>query len=308
LAIQETGELRMSDGEFRMFAELVRAHCGLHFGPETRFLLERRIERRMRELSLASFAAYHLELREPRAAGGELGRLIDEITTNETYFFRERRQLTALVGEILPEAMLSRRERGGGPVAVWSAGCASGEEPYSIVILAMEAGLDPAANLRVYAADISRRMLQRARQGTYREAAFRETEAGLRARYFAEKDGVWRISDEVKKHVDFLHLNLLDRGKVALLPALDVILCRNVLIYFDAEGKRRVISMFEEKLRPGGHLLLGHSESLLNLSTSLELRHLRNDMVYRRPLAGLSAPDPWQARAEAGMRRAGERP
>ena len=300
----EGGELRMSEGEFRMFAELVRGHCGLHFGPETRFLLERRVERRMRELSLESFAAYHLELRSTPGGGGELGRLVDEITTNETYFFRERRQLSALVGEILPEALLQRRERGGGPVTVWSAGCASGEEPYTIVMMAMEAGIDPAESLRVYAADISRRMLQRARQGTYRENSFRETDAGLRARYFAEKDGQWRISDEVRKHVDFLHLNLLDRGKIALLGALDVILCRNVLIYFDAERKRQVISTFEEKLRPGGHLLLGHSESLLNLSTSLELRHLRQDMVYRKPLAGLRATDPWHAAAEQAISRA----
>jgi chemotaxis protein methyltransferase CheR len=285
-----------------MFAELVRGHCGLHFGPETRFLLERRIERRMRDLGIASFAAYHLELRSAPAGGGELGRLVDEITTNETYFFRERRQLQALVGEILPEALLQRRERSGGPVTIWSAGCASGEEPYSIVILAVEAGIDPGANLRVYASDISRRMLQRARQGTYRESAFRETDAGLRSRYFAEKDGVWRISDDVKKHVDFVHLNLMDRSKIALLGSLDVILCRNVLIYFDAEGKRTVINTFEEKLRPGGHLLLGHSESLINLTTSLELRHLRQDMVYRRPLSGLRAADPYHAAAFQALR------
>jgi chemotaxis protein methyltransferase CheR len=297
------GELRMSDGEFRMFAELIRGCCGLHFAQETRFLLERRIERRMRETGASSFAAYHLELRSAAGDGGELGALIDEITTNETYFFRERRQLSALVGEILPEALLQRRERGSGPVSVWSAGCASGEEPYSIVILAMEAGLDPGKELRVYASDISRRMLQRARQGTYRESAFRETEPGLRTRYFAEKDGVWRISDDVKKHVDFVHTNLMDRGKVALLPSLDVILCRNVLIYFDAAGKRTVVGTFEEKLRPGGHLLLGHSESLINLSTSLELRHLRQDMVYRKPLGGLRAPDAWHAAAQAALRR-----
>jgi chemotaxis protein methyltransferase CheR len=300
------GELRMTDGEFRMFAELIRGHCGLHFGPETRFLLERRVERRMRELSVTSFPAYHLELRGSSSRGdGELGRLVDEVVTNETYFFRERRQLTALVGEILPETLLRRRAEGGGPVTVWSAGCASGEEPYSIVILAREAGIDPAANLRVYASDISRRMLQRARQGTYRENAFRETEPGMRTRYFAEKDGLWRISDDVKKHVDFVHLNLMDRSKVALLGALDVILCRNVLIYFDAETKRRVISTFEEKLRPGGHLLLGHSESLINLSTSLELRHLRNDMVYRRPFGAARGPDPWHAAAEDALRRTG---
>jgi chemotaxis protein methyltransferase CheR len=174
-----------------------------------------------------------------------------------------------------------------------------------VVILAMEAGLDPAANLRVYASDISRRMLQRARQGTYRENAFRETEPRLRARYFAEKDGLWKISDDVKKHVDFVHLNLLDRSKVALLSALDVILCRNVLIYFDTDTKRRVIATYEEKLRPGGHLLLGHSESLINLSTSLELRHLRQDMVYRKPFGASAVPDRWHAAAEEALRRNG---
>lgn len=292
----------MSDGEFRMFAELIRKHCGLHFSKDTRFLLERRIERRMRERSVTSFASYHYELRS-NAASGELAQLIDEITTNETYFFRERRQLRALISEILPEALLQRRGRGT-PINVWSAGCASGEEPYSIVILAKEAGIDPGRDLRVYASDISMRMLQRARQQTYRESSFRETEHALRDRYFEEKDGRWKISDEIKKHVDFIHLNLVDDGKVALLGAMDVILCRNVVIYFDAESKKKVIEMFEKKLRPGGHLLLGHSESLINLSTSLELRHLKNDLVYRKPIAGLATLDLWHATASDAIRRA----
>lgn len=292
----------MTDGEFRMFAELLRGHCGLHFGPETRFLLEKRIQRRMRAIATMSYAAYHYELRSASERDGELAQLIDELTTNETYFFRERSQLRALMTEILPEVLVQRREMGGtGPLTIWSAGCASGEEPYSIVILAMEAGLDPSVDLRVYASDISRRMLRRARQGTYRESSFRETEAALRDRHFEEKDNHWRISDDVKKHVDFIHLNLMDRSKIALLGAMDVILCRNVIIYFDPESKRKVIGTFEEKLRPGGHLLLGHSESLINLSTSLELRHLRNDLVYRRPMPGMVARDPWHEAAHAAV-------
>ena len=288
----------MTDGEYRMFAELVRESCGLHFGPETRFLLEKRIERRMRERSLSGFAAYQYEL---RSNPSELAQLIDEITTNETYFFRERRQLRALITEILPEAMLQRHARSK-RVSIWSAGCASGEEAYSIVILAREAGMDPNTDLRVYASDISRRMLKRARQATYRENSFRETEQELRDRYFEEKDGRWRVSDDVRKHVDFMHLNLMDRSKLALLGSMDVILCRNVLIYFDPASKKQVIDAFEQKLRPGGHLLLGHSESLINVSTSLELRHLKNDLVYRKPMPGFSAPDLVHAAAEAAVR------
>ncbi len=290
----------MSDGEFHMFAELIRKHCGLHFSKDTRFLLERRIERRMQERALTSFAAYHYVLRRD-VPSGELALLSDEITANETYFFRERRQLRALITEILPEALLQRRGRGT-PINLWSAGCASGEEPYSIVILAREAGIDPGRDLRVYASDISMRMLQRARQQTYRESSFRETEIALRDRYFEEKEGCWKISDEIKKHVDFIHLNLVDAGKVALLGSMDVILCRNVVIYFDPESKKKVIEMFEQKLRPGGHLLLGHSESLINLSTSLELRHLKNDLVYRKPIAGLATPDLWHATARDAIR------
>ncbi len=295
----------MTDGEFRMFAELLRNHCGLYFNEDTRFLLERRIERRMRERAITSFAAYHYELRsDPH--GRELAELIDEVTTNETYFFRERRQLRALIGEIFPEVLLQRRERGGGPITVWSAGCASGEEPYSIVILAQEAGFDPSSDLRVYASDISTRMLKRARRGTYRESSFRETEDSLRERYFEEKDGRWRISDEIKRHVDFVHLNLMDPSKLALLGPMDVVICRNVLIYFDLEHKRKAIEAFERKLRAGGHLLLGHSESLINLSTSLELRHLKHDLVYRKPMPGLSKPDLWHAAAEEAIERTEE--
>jgi chemotaxis protein methyltransferase CheR len=293
----------MKDREFRWFADLVRSHCGISFAEETRFLLERRVARRMRELSITSLSAYQYELRNESRRDGELAELIDELVTNETYFFRERSQLRALVGEILPEALVARRERGGGPVSVWSAGCSSGEEPYSIVILAREAGFDPERDLRVYATDISRRMMKRARSGAYRETSFRETESALRAKYFEEKDGTWTVADSVKKCVDFIHLNLLDRSRVALLGAMDVILCRNVMIYFDLETKREVIATFEQKLRPGGHLLLGHSESLVNITSGLELRHLRSDLVYRRPMPGLKQPDPWHV---AAMRAIGD--
>src|SRR5262245_10886259 len=274
----------MKDREFRWFADLVRSHCGISFGPETRFLLERRVARRMRELSITSLSAYQFELRNESRRDGELAELIDEITTNETYFFRERSQLRALVAEILPEALVARRERGGGPVSVWSAGCSSGEEPYSVVILAREAGFDPERDLRVYASDISRRMMKRARSGNYREASFRETEHALRHKYFEEKNGTWTVSDAVKKSVEFIQMNLLDPSRVALLGAMDVILCRNVMIYFDAQTKRELIATFEQKLRPGGHLLLGHSESLIHVTCGLELRHLRSDLVYRKPV------------------------
>lgn len=295
-------ELVLTDVELRMFSELFRSHCGLNFGEDARFLLEKRLARRVHELDLGSFAAYHYLLRRDSNGDRELSHIIDEITTNETYFFRERSQLRALSEEILPE-MRERHGGGGRVLSIWSAGCSSGEEPYSIVMLAREAGYEPGRDLRVYASDISRRMLQKARRGEYRESAFRETEPELQQKYFEERGGLWRISDEVKRQVVFTHLNLLDRARISLLGTMDVILCRNVIIYFDLETKTRVIETFGEKLRTGGYLLLGHSESLINITNAFELRHLQHDLVYRRPEAGASPRDPWHAAASEAIAR-----
>lgn len=296
-------DLKLTDAEFRMFADLVRAHSGLDFNESTRFLLERRIGRRVRELELGSFAAYHYRIRNSSTASEELPNLIDELTTNETYFFREYSQLRALIDEIFAELQLAREARRGRPINVWSAGCSSGEEPYSIAMLAREAGLKPGVDVHVYASDISRRMLRKARKGIYSEASFRETDPHLRDKYFVEKDGLWKISDTLKADVDFIHLNLLDESKIALLRTMDVVLCRNVIIYFDIDTKCRVIQTFHDKLCRGGHLLLGHSESLINLSTAFELRHLRRDLVYRRPLPGMVTEDPWNVAAAAAVAR-----
>jgi chemotaxis protein methyltransferase CheR len=296
-------ELVLTDAEFRMYCELFRDHCGLHFGPDSRFLLEKRLARRVCELDLGSFAAYHYLLESDASGDRELSHIIDELTTNETYFFRERNQLRALIDEILPELRQRRDGLAPTPVSIWSAGCASGEEPYSVVMMALEAGFEPGRDLRVYASDISRKVLQKARRGEYRPASFRDTSPELQKKYFVERDGHWRISDDVKRHVVFTHLNLLDRARIALLGTMDVILCRNVIIYFDLETKARVIKTFEDKLRPGGYLLLGHSESLIQITSAFELCHLRNDMVYRRPRRGESPRDPWQAAAAAAVAR-----
>jgi chemotaxis protein methyltransferase CheR len=247
-------------------------------------------------MDLGSFASYLYQLRNGPAAEDELSTIIDILTTNETYFFRERTQIDALIGDVVPE-LLSRRARCRRPVLIWSAGCSSGEEPFSIVILAREAGLVSGRDYRVVASDISRTMLAKARRGVYREASFRETEDYLRARYFSRKDGFSRISDDIKRGVDFIHSNLLEASRVTLLDGMDVILCRNVIIYFDLETKKRVIKTFHDKLVPGGSLFLGHSESLINVASDFELKHLERDLVYRRPVPGEEREDPWQALA-----------
>jgi len=291
-----TAELRMTDSEFRMFCELIKSRCGLHFDEDSRFIVEKRLARRVEECGLGSFASYHLLLRDHSAGDEEFSNVVDTLTTNETYFFREYGQLRALMDEIVPDLRERRRAQGiETPISIWSAGCASGEEPYTLVMMAKEAGLDVGKDLRIYASDISKGMLQRCRRGLYRDASFRETNAHIRDRYFIKKDGQTRICDDVKMHVDFVQLNLLDRDKIALLGSMDVILCRNVIIYFDLATKQRVIETFHDKLKPGGYLLLGHSESLINISSAFELKHLTRDLVYRRPVPGEEREDPWHA-------------
>ena len=167
-------------------------------------------------------------------------------------------------------------------------------------MLAMEAGYEPGREFRVYASDISRSMLARSRSGLYREASFRDTDPLLRAKYFEQKDEGSRLCESVRRSVDFIHINLMDDEKIDLLGRMDIILCRNVIIYFDLETKKRVMKTFYSKLRPGGYLLLGHSESLIKVSAAFELKHLEHDLVYRRPMPGEERGDPWHdAAAEA---------
>ena len=293
---------KMTDAEFRMFCELLRDHCGLHFDEDVRFMVEKRLARRLEPLGIGSFAAYHYLLRSGDSMDGEWSEVVDLLTTNETYFFREHNQLRALIHEIIPEVLMRRRGIDkDAPVRIWSAGCSSGEEPYTIVMMAMEAGIDVRRDLRIYASDLAASMLGKCRRAQYRESAFRDTDPALRDRYFTVRNGIYRISDDVKKCVDFIRLNLLDRAKISLLGQMDVVLCRNVIIYFNAQTKKEVIETFYEKLSPGGYLLLGHSESLINVSSAFELCHLENDLVYRRPLPGEGVGDPrhWVAAATA---------
>jgi chemotaxis protein methyltransferase CheR len=271
----------MSLEEFRLLRDLIYEYCGIYFQDDSRHLVQRRLVPRLDVLSLPTFSDYYRYLRYDPSRKGELEEVVERVTTNETYFFREMNQLQALADEILPE-IHARRPRGR-RLAIWSAGCATGEEAYTVAILILESGLFGEWDVRIFGNDISRRVLQVARKGAYGRSSFRSTEERYIRRYFRPTEGKFQVRDEVKSMVSFGHLNLLDEDMLAIVGDVDVILCRNVLIYFDAAARRRVVATFHRKLVKGGYLLLGHSESLLNLSTDYELVHLRRDMVYRRP-------------------------
>jgi chemotaxis protein methyltransferase CheR len=278
--------------EFRQLRDLFVVRTGLQFSAEQRFALERRLRERLVVLKLASFADYHQYLRFGPSASAEWDEAVDLLTTNETYFFREDRQLRAFQNEVLP--LLEPQARVRRRLAVWSAGCSTGEEVYTIAMLVTQSllfprrtgvGEAPAWDVRVYGSDISRRCIAAARRGIYGESSFRSTTAEARRAFFHERPDGWHVAEPIRQLCHFGQMNLLDEDRSRVLGRADVIFCRNVLIYFDARARKTAIEVLYDRLNPGGVLLLGHSESLLNVSTAFELLHLKDDLVYRKPLS-----------------------
>lgn len=274
----------LGDEEFLQLRDLIHSHCGLYFDNDNRYLLEKRLAGRLQALNLPTFRDYFYYLRYDRGHEQEMSNIMDILTTNETYFFREAFQLKAFTEEIVPELVAAKARQGDRTLRIWSAGCSSGEEPYTIAMLLLETPALRGWRVEIVGTDISQRVLQLARKGLYRASSFRATDDRSINRFFTRQEDGHQISDEVRGLVSFSQLNLFDQTRLALLGKMDVIFCRNVIIYFDLAAKKRVIESFSRILVPGGFLLLGHSESLMNITTQFTLRHFVNDMVYQRPL------------------------
>ncbi|HEY0158899.1 MAG TPA: protein-glutamate O-methyltransferase CheR [Thermoanaerobaculia bacterium] len=272
--------LDLPDDVFRLLREQIYKRSGMWFSDTSKYLLQKRLSPRARELNFDSFQKYFYFLQYDPRADAEFDQIFDLVTTNETYFFREPAQLQAFIEEIIPDLLARKPVK---KIRIWSAGCSSGEEPYSLAMLLQEAGWYDHAAFEIFASDINQSVLGKARKGQYRENAFRATTPALREKYFTrESESLWRVKDEVRNRVSFGRLNLYDEARVSLLGHLDVVFCRNVIIYFDDSSKKVVVNNFYNRLIDGGYLLLGHSESLISLSTQFKLRHLKNDMVYQK--------------------------
>ena len=250
----------LDEASFATLRTLVHARTGIALGANKRQLCQTRLLRRLRALGLPSFAAYLDLLADPGAA--EHDELVTAITTNVTAFFREPHHFDWLARRALPALV---REPGRTRLRVWSAGCSSGEEPWTIAMVLDAAQLPARWDVRVLATDIDTQILAAAEAGVYPAARLDQLDPGRRKRYFTRGVGAdrgqWRIGPVLRERVRFRELNLFDPWPMK--QRFDVIFCRNVIIYFDAESKARLIARFVEALAPGGHLVLGHSESLL---------------------------------------------
>lgn len=273
----------MSDDEFHLLRDCIYAHCGIYFDQDSKYILEKRLSSRLTDLNLPTFYDYYHFLKYNRNKEQELNDIMDVLTTNETYFFRESFQLKAFSDEIIPELIKSKAARGNRSLRIWSAGCSTGEEPYTIAML-LSANPELAGwNLEIIGTDISQKVLQKARRAVYGKSSFRATEESDLKSFFHQQDDGYKVKDSIRKLVTISHLNLFDTNRLTMLGKVDIVFCRNVIIYFDQAAKKRVIESFYSALYDGGFLLLGHSESLMNISTLFSLRHFKNDMIYQKP-------------------------
>jgi chemotaxis protein methyltransferase CheR len=276
-----SGTPKLTDEAFLGLRGLIADASGIVFDERSRFILERRLAARLRALRLETHEQYYRYLLFDDGRGEELARMLDQVAVRETYFFREPQQLDAFRRDLLPrlaeENAASRRLR------IWSAGCATGEEPYTIAMIVLESGLFEGWEVDIFGTDLSQVAVGQARRGLFRDGSMRALADETRARYFAfEGPNAWRLDERVRRMVTFGTLNLVDTARYEVYAGADVIFCRNVLIYFGAETRRMVVNRFYETLREGGYLLLGHAETLVSLNTPFKLLHLPSEMVYRR--------------------------
>jgi chemotaxis protein methyltransferase CheR len=246
----------MSDADFDAFSRVIHAETGIVINAGKRSMLVSRLSRRLRKLGLADFTDYR-KLLESGAGEAERRELVSVITTNVTSFFREPAHFEALAAMV---PAFTERSRVGDRIRIWSAGCSSGEEPYSIAITLAEAwpGLE-AADVRILATDIDPEMVERARRGVYTTPQNGQAPPPALGRHVTRQDGDgFAVKPALRSIIRFEELNLL--GPWPFNGSFDVIFCRNVVIYFDAETRQRLWRRFAERLNPGGTLFIGHSE------------------------------------------------
>lgn len=268
---------------FRALSDHVYEQSGITMHAENRNIYERRVNDLRKRHGFSDLRHYYLHLRYHPRAADFTQELIEAITTGETYFYRESRQLEHFFEHTFKN-LLERARKESRPVRLWSAGCSSGEEPYTLAMMALEAGYN-SNDIEILGGDINHRALRLAREGVYRDSAFRVLPIDWRQRYFEQQDdGRWRIRDRVRSLVEFAWMNLMRGEELTVLPTPDAIFCRNVLIYFDRDAKTRAIANLHRVLHPQGVLLLGHAESLLHIEHGFAITQTAGEITYIKAL------------------------
>jgi len=276
---------------FVKFRDLIEERCGLHLDESQRASLSASLSVRMRQLGLERVEDYYKFLQTANGAPwteAEFRHLINLVTVTETCFFRDAAQFR-LLRELIVPSLISAKAAQDRPAAahtirIWSAGCSSGEEAYSIALMLSEMGVYiayPDWTFEITGSDINTKVVDAARRGAYHARAVRNIEGTMLARYFRHEDGQWALNDDVKRRVRFEVGNLTQVSMPTTGPQ-DIVLCKNVTIYFQAGVARKLLQGLHDSIADGGYLLLGHAESLWQMDDRFELVEYGGAFAYRK--------------------------
>ena len=287
MLVTADADIQMSPEEFTMIRDFIHERSGIYFAESKMYLIKNRLSKRMSELEIKTVRDYFYHVKYD-VSQKEFNRLMDLITTNETSFYRNEPQLLSFSEEVLP-LIIEEKMASSGPksIRIWSAGCSTGEEPYTLAMIILGKLMTTAGwNIEIIANDISEEVLQKARLGEYTGITLRNVRPDLLARYFTKSGDLYRVKPEVKSFVKFSHMNLNDPRKISLVGSFDVVFCRNVMIYFSEEVKKELVRRFFNTLKPGGYFYIGHSETLHGISKAFKLVYFKNALVYQKEAIG----------------------
>lgn len=268
---------------YQRFIDLVYKKTGIMFEENKRYFVERRITDRIEQLEIESFRDYFFMLKYSNDET-ELQEIINRLTINETYFFRDFPQLQGFAESILPEMIKSKEAAGQRTLKIWSAGCATGEEPYTLAIILMEMIPDfEKWKIQILGTDINTRVLDMARKGLYNSRSIKDVPHDYLERYFTKRGTMYSMNLNVKGMVDYQLLNLSDQSRFKDHHSFDFVFCRNVLIYFDTLSRYKVLDSFYNSLRSGGIIYLGHSESVGRITEAFKMKRIQDNIYYYKP-------------------------
>jgi chemotaxis protein methyltransferase CheR len=268
--------IALQDSTFKQLRDFIYEKSGIFIPDTKKYFIENKLIRRLQEENFNSFEDY-LYLVKYGGNGNELTRLFDIITTNETFFFREPQHFDIFFDFVVPEVL---RGRGTSGLRVWSAACSTGEEPYTIAMIRAEK--KPDLRMDLSASDISAGVLSSASKGIYSQYSVRNVPELYLRKYFKGNGQAYEVDASVKRSVRYANINLTDERKMKTMSDMDIIFCRNVLIYFDDKAKQKAVSLLYNNLRPGGFLFMGTTESLHNVTRAFKPVIINKVIVYRR--------------------------
>jgi chemotaxis protein methyltransferase CheR len=273
--------MELSSEHFKKLSHQIYVRLGLEFDEKKLYFLQKRVEKRMAILGFRDPQEYVFLLCYADSVGKEMQALANLITTNETYMFREFEQLEAFANCCLPEVLSEKQNRGEQKIRIWSAGCSSGEEPYSLAIILQE--VFPQSQFwdcEIVATDIDENILEEAAAARYWWRSVREVPPAYLEKHFIQDGERYTIRPNIASMVSFKHLNLSDRIAMRAMRNFDFVFCRNVLIYFDDVSRKSTVDHFYNALNHGGYLFLGHSESVGRISSAFKLKRMDKHLVY----------------------------